>query len=114
MMAQALLDQLAALFPDFGPRWDDPGNCFREDDGSFTCHGVFAEFSGFFRARYESLPPENLAALGALASKWMGAPDAGLSNGVATCFLEAVAGERFSADFQRHLTGEALRYYRLW
>jgi hypothetical protein len=114
MTAQALLAQLVALFPAFGPYWADPGNCFREEDGSFTCHGVFAEFSGFFRDRYESLPADRLAALGALVSVWTDSPDAELSNAVASCFLENVAGERCSADLERHLTGDALRYYRRW
>src|SRR5688500_10144342 len=46
--AELILEQLVALFPGFRGHWDNPGNCFREDDGSFTSQGVFAEFSGYF------------------------------------------------------------------
>ena len=51
MTPEALLDRLTALFPDFRAHWGDPGNCFRDDDGSYTLHGVFAEFTSFYRDR---------------------------------------------------------------
>jgi len=114
MTPQAILERLVALFPEFAAHWDDPGNCFREDDGSFNSYGVFAEFSGFFRDRYEQLSPDQLGALGQLVSDWAGSPDDELANAVATCFLEHVACERFSRGFRQHLSGEALRYYQLW
>jgi hypothetical protein len=93
MTPQELLERLVALFPDFRARWDDPGNCFRNDDGSFTLHGVFAEFTGFFRARHVALPVDRIAALGAFVSDCMAPADDGpLDNAAATCFVENIAG----------------------
>ena len=114
MSPQALLDRLVALFPDFRAHWDDPGNCFREEDGSFTLYGVFAEFSGFFRERYQSLPAERVAALGAFVSECMASDDAELDNAAATCFVESIAGEECDRDVARHLSGEARRYWQTW
>jgi hypothetical protein len=111
MSAQAILDRLVTLFPDFAEAWDSPDNYFREDDGSFTHCGVFAEFSHYFRDRYEQISPAQVAEVGRFMSECVGSPDAELSNTAATCFLENVAGERFSSDFRRHLSGEALRFY---
>jgi hypothetical protein len=112
MTAQAILDRLFTLCPDFAVPWDSPDNCFREDDGSFTHCGVFAEFSHYFRDRYERFSPAQVAAVGRFVTKCVAPPDAELSDAAATCFLENVAGERFSAAFRRHLSGEALRFYQ--
>jgi hypothetical protein len=114
MTPQAVLQRIVSLFPDFAACWDDPGNCFREDDGSFTHCGVFAEFSAFFRERYQELDPDRVAALGAFVSTSVSSPDAELGNAAATCFLENIAGNRFIPDFKQHLHGQALHYYLLW
>jgi hypothetical protein len=114
MTPQSIVECLVGLFPGFAAHWDDPANCFREDDGSFNSYGAFAEFSGYFREHYERLPPDRLTVLGSLVSEWAISADDDLANAVATCFLESVSGERFSSDFSRYLSGEALRYYLLW
>jgi hypothetical protein len=115
MTPQALLDRLVALFPDFRAYWDDAGNCFSEDDGSFTLHGVFAEFTHFFRERHAVLPAEQVAALGKFVSECMApANDGPLDNAAATCFVENIAGEPSDRELSPHLTGEARRYWLAW
>ncbi|MGE3166371.1 MAG: hypothetical protein AB7O52_15810 [Planctomycetota bacterium] len=115
MTPQALLDRLVALFPDFRAYWDDSGNCFRDDDGSYTLHGVFSEFTGFFRERHAALPGDRIAALGAFVSECMAAADDGqLDNAAATCFVENVAGELCDRELSPHLTGGARRYWQAW
>jgi hypothetical protein len=115
MTSRALLDRLVALFPDFGAYWDDPGNCFRDDDGSFTLHGVFAEFTGFFRERHAVLPADRIAALGTFVSECMApANDGPVDNAAATCFVENIAGEPCDRELSQHLTGEARRYWLAW
>jgi hypothetical protein len=114
MTAQDILDRLVALFPEFAAVWDRPDNCFRDDDGSFTSCGVFAEFSHYFRERYDQFPPARVAELGRFVTECVTGPDRELADAAATCFLENVAGERFSRDFRRHLRGEALRWYSDW
>jgi hypothetical protein len=114
MHAKDLLAQLVTMFPDFSAVWDNPTNCFREDDGSSTRGGVFAEFSSYFRERYEQFSGTQIEELGRLVTECVESADAELSHAAATCFLENVAAERFSPDFRRHLSGEALRFYSLW
>jgi hypothetical protein len=114
MTAQAILDRLVALFPDFAAVWDSPDNYFRDDDGSFTCCGVFAEFSRYFRDRYKQFSPAQVAELGRFVTECVASADAELGDAAATCFLENVAGERFGPDFRQHLSGEALRFYQCW
>jgi hypothetical protein len=115
MTPQSLLDRLVALFPDFRAYWDDPGNNFRDDDGSFTLHGVFCQFTSFYKERYAALPAERIAALGAFASECMApADDSPLDNAAATCFVENIAGEACDRKLSPHLTGEARRYWQAW
>jgi hypothetical protein len=114
MTPQALLGRLVALFPDFQSHWDRPGNCFRDDDGSFTLHGAFAELAGFFQERCKSLPAQRVAALGTFVSECMASNDAELENAAATCFVENVAGEACDRQLARHLTGPAQRYWQAW
>jgi hypothetical protein len=115
MTAEALVDRLAAIVPDFRPYWDDANNDFRGDDGSFTLHGVFARFTDFFREKSATLPPARVAALGAFLSDCMApADDNPLDNAAATCFVENVAGEPCDRVLSPHLTGEARRYWLAW
>jgi hypothetical protein len=115
MTPHALLDKLVALFPGFRSYWDDPGNCFRDDEGSFTLHGVFAEFTGFFRERYTAFSPDQIASLGTFVSECMApADDSPLDNAAATCFVENIAGEPCDSELSPHLIGEARRYWQAW
>lgn len=109
-----LLARLVALFPDFAAYWDDPRNCFREDDGSFNFIGIFAEFGWFFDERQENLAADQIAAVGAIVSECMDSPDEELSNSAATGFLEPRAGEPKGAILKPYLSGEALKFHRSW
>jgi hypothetical protein len=115
MTPQVLLDRLVSLFPDFRAYWEDPGNCFRKDDGSFTLHGVFAEFTSFFRECHAALPADRIAALGAFVSECMAPADDGpLHNAAGACFVEDIAGEPCDRELSPHLTGEARRCWHAW
>ena len=115
MTPQALLDRLVDLFPDFREYWSGPSNYSRNDDGSFTLHGVFIEFTHFFRERHAALPADRVAALGAFVSECMAPADDGpLDNAAATCFVENIAGEPCDRNLSPHLTGEARRYWLAW
>src|SRR5580704_7599752 len=112
MTAEAILDRLVSLFPDFAAAWDNTHNYFRDDDGSFTRCGVFAVFSHYFRDCYEQFSPAQVSGVGWFVTECVASPDTELGDAAATCFLENVAGDRFSRDFRRHLSDEALRFYQ--
>jgi len=115
MTAEALVDRLADIFPDFKRYWDDANNDFRGNDGSFTLHGVFSHFTHFFREKSASLPAQRVAALGAFISECMApADDNALNNAAATCFVENIAGEPCQRLLSPHLTGAARRYWLAW
>ena len=114
MTAESILRRFLARFPAFAEAWDSPHNYFRNEDGSFTRCGVFSEFSTYFHDHYEQFTPAQVAEVGQFMTDCMASPDAELVDVTASCFLENVAGERFSRDFRRHLSGESLRCYDYW
>jgi hypothetical protein len=114
MKPQELIDRLIAMFPDFHAYWDDPRNCFRNDDGAFTLHGAFAEFSRFIRERHALLKSDRVEALGIFVSDCMASTDQDLNNAAATCFIENIAGEDCDRELARHLSGDARKYWKAW
>jgi len=42
MTAHSILERLVTLVPDFAVCWNDPGNCFREDDGARYCSDIYS------------------------------------------------------------------------
>jgi hypothetical protein len=114
MTPHELLQRIISIFPEFASAWDDPENCFRNDDGAFSLCGIFAEFSGFFRERFAQFTEDEIESLARLLDECMPGQPSDLDTAAATCFLENVAGEPFHAQFARHLRGEPLRYYQNW
>jgi hypothetical protein len=99
--------KLVAMFPEFVPYWDSSGNHFRDDDGSYTLCGVFAQFSHFVRERFSSLSPSELGELGRFIEQCMERPGSDLANAAATCLLENVAGEKFTSSLVAHFGSRA-------
>jgi hypothetical protein len=102
--------KLIEMFPEFRAQWDSPENLHREDDGTATLCGVFAEFSHFVGERFASLPPSALDRLGAFIEQCMESPSSDLDTAVATCFLENVAGESFTSSLSQHLGSRAREF----
>ena len=111
---QQVLDRLVAILPAFGPYFASDEACFRDADGSFTACGAFGDCSHFVRAHYASLTGEQRRRLGDFVLECMTDADRELGDAAATCFLENLAFEWFSKDFESYLTGEALKLYRAW
>lgn len=107
-----LLTRLVTHLPDFAAHWDDPGNCFRNDDGAFNYYGLFAELASFLGGR-RTTKAERVA-VGALLSECMAPSPEEVDNAAATCFIEPVAGTPLGRALRPHLTGEARRYYEVW
>jgi len=110
MTANDVYQKLVAIFPDFAERWDAPGNCFREADGSFTLCGMFAEFSHYVRDRFSHLPVSSLDELGRFIEQCMESPGSDLHNAAATCFLENLASEVFTPSLASHLRERAREF----
>ena len=107
-----VLDRLIAILPAFAERWRSPENCFLEAGGTFSFCGAFAECSHYVRDHYETLTVGQRAQVAAFIEDCMNPPGTDIDNAAVTCFLENLAFERFSSDFEKYLKGRSLRFYR--
>jgi hypothetical protein len=111
---QALLDHLTVMFPEFRDDWNRPPNCHCADDGTFTLHGVFAQFTGFFKNHVASFTQDRIAALANFVNNCMASGDEALDNAAATCFVENIAGEDCARTIAPYFNGDALIYFERW
>jgi hypothetical protein len=107
-----VLDQFEAIMPAFADRWQSTDNLNRQEDGIFSLCGVFAECSHFVRDHFQQLSDSQLLQLGEFITRCMTPPGTELDNAAATCFLENLAFEPFSKEFEKYLAGKALEFYR--
>jgi len=91
-----LLQRFITLAPEFAAQWNSDQNCFREDDGTFTFHGVCAEFSHFYRDNFDVLSEPTLKDLYEFIERNLVKPvsdETPLDNALCTCFLENISSE---------------------
>lgn len=110
---------LIKLFPDFSGNWASNDNLFINEDGSYTYHGLFSEFSNYFRDNFKNFSDEQLRELFSSIEKWEVQETANyeeddaqlLSNAVFTCFLENIAGEGFTERIKPFMGKKSFEYY---
>jgi hypothetical protein len=111
---EQIKSELMELFPEFESQWESDHNYFRQDDGSFTQAGIFAELSHFIRDRFPDLPQDKTQRLFAQVEGWITCGQTDIENAVATCFLENIAGEPFSNEVRHQLGPKAREYFDNW
>src|SRR5690348_1268833 len=107
MTKEEVKDYLVNLFPDFADIWNSKDTLYKENDGSYTYHGLFGDFSVFFRDNINKFSDDQLKELfttieklgmkeTAIHEEWQSGKvdnEQQLSNAVFTGFLENIAGE---------------------
>src|SRR5262249_39290220 len=115
---EELLQSLAQILPEFALHWERPDNYFRNDDGSFSLHGVFAELTAFFKDGFWNLSDTQRHTLFEFVEKCvLTDPNShsGVSNAACTCFLENVAGEgALSRAIDPYLGTKSKEYFDKW
>lgn len=111
-----LLAQLCEIVPGFGAAWRD--SLFVGEDGSFTVHSVFSEFSFYVRAHFGEFDEDTRSKLFRHVEQCVTTDihsEIGVSNAACTCFLENIAGEGdFSLVVSRYLGSESRKYFNSW
>lgn len=125
MTKEEVKDLLIKLFPAFSEAWNSVDNYQKEEDGDYTYHGLFIEFSFFFNDNIKNFSDEQLRELFSSIEKWevqetasnenwlSGKVDEAqqLSNAIFTCFLEGIAGEGFTERIKPFMGKKSLEYY---
>jgi len=86
------LHAIVRVFPEFEEFWEKEGDAFREDDDSFTYHGLFAVFSHYVRACYSRMAEGEKETLFHFIEACMLASGE-VGNAVHRCFIENLAGD---------------------
>ena len=111
---QDTLRCLVQLFPAFDAYWRADDNDFVLADGYFTHHGLFLEFTNFFRENSATFGHDELRKFTDAVNSWFGGASESLDNAVATCFLEGIAGEPSALRLKPLLSQPALAYLAQW
>jgi hypothetical protein len=112
MTPTALIEELDAVLPGFADYLRGADSLYAASDGTFSVHGVFSEFSVYLRDRYSTLPLHSARRLGVFLTRCF--DDAfgdTVSNAVATCCLENLAGDTLHAALAKNLGDAARRFY---
>ena len=112
-----VLKNLTKMFPDFAAVWGSPDNCFLDDDGAFTYHGLFSEFSHYVRDNFALMEGQKKEELFHFIESCVSNDalhDEELGNAVFTCFLENLAGGRLSPEYRRYMGSKSLQFFNQW
>lgn len=125
MKKEEVRDFLIKLFPGFSEVWNNSDTLFKEKDGTYTYHGLFSEFSNFFRTNIKNFADKQLSDLFSNLEEWIKPDEASmeeyrletvddehlLANAACTCFLEYIAGEGFTERIKPFMGRKSLEYY---
>ena len=115
-------DYLFGKFPGFAHAWNSDENYHKSDDGEYTYHGLFSEFSDYFVHVFADVTNEQLSSLFGDIETWTVEEDGSigssrlqlLSNAVSTRFLENIAGRGFTGRLKPFMGEKALGRYSFW
>ncbi len=113
---EELLAHLSEFVPGFRAAWQE--TLFIEKDGSFSVHGVFAEFSAYVLAHFADFDEATWKGLFTYIEQCVTTDtysEAGIANAACTCFLENIAGEGdLSSTVSPYLGPESRKYFDRW
>ena len=89
--------------PEFADIWNDPDNCFRNDDGSFTFGGVLAEFSHYVRDNYRKVTRTQWQLIANVIESAAVDNNAELRNAINSIFVENLVYETFTNELRNML-----------
>lgn len=113
-----LLERLTDIVPGFSDFWQKDDNLFVNEDGTFSVHGVFSEFSAYLRDNFMKLKESRRRQLFAYIEECVKEDphsEIGVSNAACTCFLENLAGEgELSESILKYLAENSKEYFKKW
>lgn len=116
MNNEELESMLISHFPAFQAHWKRE-DIDREDDGSFTAHGIMSSFTHFYRGNYANLDSGLLKKF-CCAIEEVVASDPNdkseVANAICTSFLELIAGDVEGKRLEPYLGKACKEFYSHW
>lgn len=114
MTPQQLLDRILRLFPGFSKSWHSDQNLYISDRGEFTCSGVFAQLTSYYRDDCYSWSPTALEDLASLLEDCLMSLRSDEGTAAATCFLENIAGDKEEECIFSYLGPRSHTFMKTW
>lgn len=107
---------IISLFPKFEEFWEKESDIFREGDGSFTYHGLFAVFSHYVRAYYAQMAEGEKEKLFRFIETCMSKEGGSgeVNNAVQTCFIENLAGDLPPDEVRKYAGTNAVKAFKYY
>jgi hypothetical protein len=116
-----MLGKLISLSPEspsFKKQWEDEDNISKDDDGTFSLHGLFTEFSWFVRDNFHHFSEQQRRELFYFIESWVcpiGQDYDALDNAICACFLENLSCEPpLSGQLRGYMGPNSLEFFDLW
>lgn len=106
---------LIGIFPDFKKYWEDE-DIFREEDLSFSAHGLMRTFLHFFRIENKNFNEKSLRKISRLIETELLSDPNGMqdmANAIYAEFLELIDNEE-SRKLDQYLTKSCEEHYKSW
>lgn len=114
IVLKAAMKMYLYKFKGFSPTWIDKSNLFIDKNGGYTLHGLFSQFSNYFRQNINDISDDQLKDFFSNIEIWIVNDiynDDELANAVCTCFLELIAREEFAQRIKPFMGKKSLEYY---
>jgi hypothetical protein len=116
MNKNELENMLVLLFPSFKESWKRE-DIHKDEDGSYTAHGLMSSFTYFYRANFSKFDTNVLAEFCRMIETVVASdPDdkSDVANAICTCFLEMIAGEPEGKRIEPFLGKACKEFYSHW
>ncbi len=107
---------LISIFPGFQQYWDKE-DINREEDGTFTPHGIMSSFFFYYKENYKNFSADMLRKFGNEIEKIVASDPndtSDVANAICTSFLEMIAGEEEGKVIEPYLGKACKEFYSQW
>ena len=115
---EILFKSICKITPSFKDYWEKEDNCFKDENGLGSLHGIFSEYSGFIKDYFNKINEKDKTNLFNFIEECVlkdPMSGSGISNAACTCFLENLAGEGdFSKQVIKYLGSKSIDYFNLY
>lgn len=116
MNKSALESLLISIFPGFQQYWDKE-DIHREEDGTFTPHGIMSSFFFYYKENYKNFSADVLREFSNEIEKIVASDPndtSDVANAICTSFLEMIAGEEEGKVIEPYLGKACKEFYSHW
>lgn len=111
-----MLYDLIEMFPAFKAEWESDETYCKEDDGSYSYHGLFAEFGHYFQDHFAEMSEGKIHEFCGYIETFVRDDEVHeiVDNAICTCFLENVYGKPFDTELPKYLFPNSRKFYVRW